>query len=45
MLIGVAGSADATQGLGAGWAIGTGVVVLVLGLVLGLARKYGRRGR
>lgn len=45
MLTGVAGMADATQGLSAGWAIGIGVLVLVLGLLLGLARKYGGRGQ
>jgi hypothetical protein len=45
MLAVIAGMADSTQGLGAGWAIGIGVVVLVLGLLLGLSRKYGGRDR
>jgi hypothetical protein len=45
MLTSVAGMADSTQGLGAGWAIGIGVVVLGLALLLGLARKYGGRDR
>jgi hypothetical protein len=45
MLTGFASMAASTQGLGAGWAIGFGVVVLVFGLLMGLMRKYGGRDK
>ena len=45
MLTGVASIVGAHQGLSAGWAIGIGVLALVLALLLGLARKYGGRGQ
>ena len=45
MLTGIASAANSTQALGSSWAIGIGVVVLVLGALIAVARKYGGRGQ
>lgn len=45
VLTGIASAANSTQALGSSWAIGIGVVVLVLGALIAVARKYGGRGQ